>query len=353
MDLAFRPADEFRPSEDKEKAHRALYEKEEYDKDEFPPVFEHAVEEGCFEGVPNELYQAHPAISRSMLKAYAECPAHFGHDLATREAWEVEEDDFSRAQNIGTAVHAFALEPERAEEVYKKAPETCSAVKGSGDKCTNPPKGFYTDKDPDGEFLCGVHSRGRDPDEGVEVLDEETFGIVTGMVEAMKEDPEASRLLFEEPGVSEASLVAVHDRGVPLRARPDRISYDEESGTYTITDIKTCTGDSRSSARSSEVVRQMGRLGYWMQVAFYPMVFEILFGVRPEFRFVFVEKRPPHVVQVYEFDALLEQKAWARIDEMLWEVGDCLDLGDFPAYTTHDVQVVGMKKWDLERYGLA
>jgi hypothetical protein len=95
-----------------------------------------------------------------------------------------------------------------------------------------------------------------------------------------------------------------------------------------LVDLKTA-----DSAHPGDFSRSVGQYGYWLQSPFYQHGFEVLTGVRPsDFLFVAVDSAPPHVVQVYRLDALLAEKATARMYELLVEFATCDEQDEFPGY---------------------
>jgi hypothetical protein len=336
-------------------------ENEDTDLVDYEPLIDHAIRTGFFADVPNAVYQSHPAISRSMIAQFADCEKYLQHELATREVWETQDEDPSKAQKLGTAVHEYIFEPQVAKERYKVAPDQCEATKSDGERCSYSPSGYYTDEDADGagaddgQFLCGTHSRGREPDDAVEVLPIGEASRIEGMYEALFNDEEAKRLLWDLPGRSELSLVWRHESGLPLRARLDRLVCEEPSGDgeptdprerWGIVDLKTCR-----SAHPKDVQRQLGK-GYWLQPVIYAMGVRELTGVWPSFRFVFVESQPPHVVQTYAMDSVQLDQIRERAEQYCWDIAAAIETEDFAGYTTDDVAVTAMKRWDLERYGM-
>lgn len=316
--------------------------------DGFAPALEEAVRSGFFAGVPEKVYHAHPAVSRSMLVEFSECGARLGHLLEERTPWELEEDEEeSDALALGRALHTIVLEPEKAEERYKIAPETCMKKKRSGDPCTYSPTGYYPSVT-ETPFLCGIHSKKLTPDESVTILPKDKADRLKGMIRSIAEHDRARSLLVESPGVPELTAVAeIH--GLAVRSRMDRLTLDvgQDDPEPVIVDLKTTR-----SAHPDDVRRDIGSKGYWLQAGLYPIIFEALTGFRPRMVFIFVEKTPPFPVVIYELDALHTQMVTRRAHELIDEAAEAISFCDFVAYTREDTYTVGLKRWDMKRHGM-
>jgi hypothetical protein len=356
---SIKPAPTIYPSPEEEEKNLRLY-RNPVEAEKWAPLLPHAFRDGFFQGVPEKVYHAHPALSRSMLTDFVECNARLEYALRTRSAWEPEEDESTPAQKFGTALHSLVLEPHEARETYQVAPPTCQATKGSGKPCTYAPTGYYPEK-PETPFLCGTHSRGITPDPNVEVVAGDDADRLRGMMLSLASHDEARRLLVEEAGVSELTAIG-NFYGLPVRARYDRLIWQDATPTEeaikkgtdhvlhprpVIVDLKTT-----KSAHPDDVRRDMGSKGYWLQAGLYPKIYERLTGVMPRMVFVFVEKTPPFPVVVYELDSIHTEMVHKRADEILHEVSEAIEFSDFKPYTTDDIYTVGLKKWDLKRLGM-
>lgn len=132
-----------------------------------------------------------------------------------------------------------------------------------------------------------------------------------------------------DPERSELTALAEVD-GVWCRALIDNAPADPAAPLY---DFKTC-----EDASPDALVRAVLRYGYDVQAAHYLDTWEAATGERRGFRFVFVEKRPPHEVAVVELcddpddpgDWMETARSKAREARRIW--GRCLETGEWPGY---------------------
>jgi hypothetical protein len=110
--------------------------------------------------------------------------------------------------------------------------------------------------------------------------------------------------------------------GVRLRGRADWITEN------LIVDVKTSI-----TANPAELKRAFWKFGYFMQDAWYRDLFHAATGAALDFRFVVVEKEPPHLVTVIEYDqeAIAEGRRLNRQAIDLYNA--CHTAGDWPGYT--------------------
>jgi len=159
------------------------------------------------------------------------------------------------------------------------------------------------------------------------------------MADAVLSDPVAGPL-FED---GQAEVSAYHtdpETGVRLRGRADWLPENQPA---TIVDLKTST-----TANPSELVRKFHSLGYHMQAAWYLDLFTAATGyVFDQFLFVVVEKEPPHVVQVVEWDedALNEGRRLNR--QAIRTFADCTETGHWPGYAD-GITTISLPPWAVK-----
>lgn len=138
------------------------------------------------------------------------------------------------------------------------------------------------------------------------------------------DDHQADPRLFAG-GKSEQTIIW-QEGNVWCRSRVDWLRDD-----YTIIDDLKTTG---KTADPYYLARHIYSMGYDIQAAFYQRGIEALTGVRPDFRFVFVETEPPYGLSVVELSpaglALAHEKVGFAIER--W--GQCLTVGKWPCYST-------------------
>jgi len=114
-----------------------------------------------------------------------------------------------------------------------------------------------------------------------------------------------------------------YDEGVILKARFDRITTDRK----VIFDYKTTT-DVEPEAFSRQIVR----MGYHWQDAFYRCVAELLGSEQPKFVFLAQSVEAPHECSLHGCDPALREIADADVERaiVLWR--RCMEKNDWPSY---------------------
>ena len=163
-----------------------------------------------------------------------------------------------------------------------------------------------------------------------------------------------------DPARSEVSAFAEID-GIFCRCRVDNAPADPR---LPLIDIKSTT-----DASTDAVIASIARYGYDVQAAHYLDTWEAATGERRRFRFVFIEKEPPHevaVVELYDHEAavragrategneeslasdwMLDARSKAREARRIW--GECLAADQWPGYPAQ-VAVVGAPSWHSKKW---
>jgi len=306
--------------------------------------FAEDAEPGLYRDVPEELYHAHPALSRSVLAEAARMsPMH------ARYRWRGgDEGSPSDATSLGTALHSRVLEPKLYEETYDVALSQCEATKGDGDRCTYSAKVRH-----DGDWYCGTHApSGEDPD-NIEVLKADTAGQIEKMAEAIETDPDAAPLLYELPGTSEVTALWQDEAtGLMCKARPDRVVGLPDG--VAIVDVKTTR-----SAHPEDFRRKMARHGYWLQPPFYTL------GLKQaaeqsetagditvkDFVFACVESSEPYATQCFRPHPKEQQAMRKRMCQLIDQIAKCESNAHWPSYSD-GVSRLGLKRYEKERMGI-
>lgn len=216
---------------------------------------------GVYE-LPEAEYHAHPALSSSGARKLLppSCPALFRYEQdnppPTRRVFE-----------IGHAAHALAL---------GTGPEL---VKIDADEWrTNAIKAEVAE----------VRARGAVP------LKPDQFEHIHAMAKALRANPIASALLYDNGGQSESSLFWTDERtGVDRRARFDLLP-ERSDGRMIIPDYKTA-----DSAAEEKFVKSIVNYGYHQQGSWYLDGAEACgFGDDAQFVYIVQEKSAPYLVNV-------------------------------------------------------
>jgi len=254
----------------------------------------------CFvSGLPNEVYHAWPeGISSSGLKAVNKSAAHFKFMAGFST---------SRAKELGTAIHAALLEPERFKADYvllrdvtdRRASEYKQAIK--------------------------VHSSEL-------VLSAPEADKVVGMQEAVLSNPLMwSRLTGK--GWRELSLfVRDPETQVLVRVRFDLLL---ESGI--IVDLKK-TQDARQDAFS----RSIDNYEYDLSAALYADAMEWATGKPYQFEFAAVEEEMPHGCKLYRPCETTMQEGRRKYRLALDTFAECEETGVWPSLPCDEPEIISL-----------
>lgn len=147
-------------------------------------------------------------------------------------------------------------------------------------------------------------------------------------------------------GDAEMSLYADDPAtGVRLRGRVDWMWYGASDGRLWLIDVKTAlTSEPRGFARKA------ADLGYVMQADWYVSLLTALkLAVDPVFVFVVVEKTPPFVVTVVEYDAESMAEGHRRNREAINLYAQCVESGRWPGYADDGIVPISLPPWAFSR----
>jgi RecB family exonuclease len=164
------------------------------------------------------------------------------------------------------------------------------------------------------------------------------------MADAVLAHPTAGPLLTDKHGASEVTFYATDPAtGVRLRARADRITFDEH-GRMVVVDLKTSV-----TAEPNQFARKAADLRYHFQGAFYLNTIRLCKAAAdPVFVLVAVEKEPPYLVSVVEFDpiAMLEGERLVRLAVDVYH--DCASNNAWPGYDT-GIHTISLPPWMIRQ----
>jgi hypothetical protein len=236
---------------------------------------------GIHHSISNEDYhstkqiEGHTAVSSSFAKAWHNLtPAHAVADKPFRT---------STAFDIGTATHSWALEG----VLPTKGPATRRGA-------------AWQNAVAEAELL------------GSTALTESDYERVEQMVQALHRNPAIDKLLSHKQGIVEASVFALHDSGICMKARPDL--YLEKQGI--MVDLKTT-----QSAEPYDFERKgIHGLGYGLQAAWYCKTLSLAGVDIKRFLFANVEKEPPFATSIVEVGDALMKHCSEAVERILQEI---------------------------------
>lgn len=204
-------------------------------------------------------YNKAEGIRRSELTKFAQSPAHAKYAMENPS-------EPTPAMILGTATHAYILEPDTFGEQFMVA-------------------------DFDARTKEGKALKQEAMDKGLTLITRENMDKIEAMAEAIRNNPYASRLL---KGAHETSHFWIdRETGETCKCRTD--CETDINGTHYIVDLKTC-----ANASMEEFVRDALKFGYFVQAAMYTEGVRETTGQDSVFVFVAIEKDPPYAVNVLQ-----------------------------------------------------
>lgn len=261
--------------------------------------------------LPNAAYHAAPGISNSGLKLIADkSPKHYWAKYLSPKR---QQSSGSRAQFVGTAIHAATLEPELFHTQY--------VVNPYDDRRGNRYRDLVRDN------------------AGKAIISQAEFDAIQGMHEALYCHPMAGSLLRSVAHTELSMFVVDPDTGMLMKSRPDLVTH---SGI--VVDLKK-TQDASPDGFS----RACFNYGYFQQDAFYSDVYEIATGQPPAaFVFIAVEEEYPHAVGVYCLDAADRQRGRLQYRRALELYAECVSTNRWPSYSDK-IENLALPEWARAR----
>lgn len=269
------------------------------------------MKDGFYKALPMPDYLNEDALSKSGLVELSRSPAHF------KAAKEFPKE--SAAFDLGTAVHALVLEPDRAAALIVTPPAEVLAKNGY--RTGSAYKAWEASRAP-----------------GAVILKADDFDAARRMADAVLSHPAARDMLTA--GHPEVSAFWTDANGVRRKCRPDYLN------DFAAIDLKTTI-----DASPEGFGKQAFNLKYYWSAFWTTEIIRGLGGGSRPYVFIASEKTPPYPVAVYETPQELIDRAREEIAPLLDLYRDCLKADQFPGY--HDVLMTlqvprWAKKWEEE-----
>ncbi len=253
------------------------------------------LEPGLHENVPEEQYHRMLEVSQSQLKVLRyKTPAHLKHEILNPKAP-------TPALELGRAVHAAILEPDKFEGEYVRE------IEGDGRKK---------------EVREARAAQARDF-EGATLLKATAYDTCMEMIGSVYGHEGAKALLAD---CSRRELTAIwkdRDTELDCRARYDAVSDDG----VVVVDIKTTEDASEES-----FTRDIYRYGYNIQAAHY-LDGAVANGLPASiFAIVAVEKAPPYCLCIYEVVDEAIDAGRKELRRLLSIYNECVETDTWPGY---------------------
>jgi hypothetical protein len=262
-------------------------------------------EPGIYPNLSNEDYHAAKGISRSGIMKIKRSPLHYYKSYLCPDRI-IKEPTID--MQIGNAVHAALLEPDKFYERYCGAPKLNRTRKA------------------DKEIWQDFQTQNADK----HVFDKKTWDKINDMAYSLACNKDVESLLAGTK--KEASLFFTEEySGVLCKARPDAFHSN-----YVI-DIKT-------SQDASELgfSRDMHAYGYHIQAA---MIQAALMDIETtsidDFIFVIVEKEPPYAIAIHKMGRKSLEKGGQQFLENVFKYKTCMQSGNWHSYKMTEVELPG------------
>tara|TARA_R110002153_G_scaffold52701_6_gene147552 strand:+ start:832 stop:2403 length:1572 start_codon:yes stop_codon:yes gene_type:complete len=207
--------------------------------------------------ISNEEYHTHPAIGSSAVKEV---------HMKSLLHWHKGQRKETPALNVGTAVHAMVLEPDKKLII-------CGPESRRGKAWTE--------------------AKEKADKSGMTLLTQPDYEMCQTIATSVMDNPDAALLINDRRAIKEASIFNIDpETGLELKVRPDLFIANKG----VVLDLKT-TRDASPSDRG--FAKQVFQLGYHIQGAFYNYVLGLEGIHANEFTFLAVEKEPPYAVQIH------------------------------------------------------
>ena len=272
-----------------------------------------AVEPGIYHGLSNDDYHASAGISKSGLDLVAKAPAHYYAKYMdpNRPA----ESKQTAAQLDGELAHCAILEPTEFSKRFVVGPNVSRATKAWKD-------------------FADAHA-------GQTAIKPDQYAAAWAQAASVNRLPEVAAAL--KVGKPEVSAYWIDpETGMLCKCRPDFVHEVGDAGVILV-DVKTC-GD----ARPSEFARQIARMRYHVQNAFYGDGYAIASG-RPVLGFLFasVEMEYPHAASAIMLDEDSIEQGRKDYRRALDTYANCKIGGEWPGYGS-EVHLTRLPGWAFD-----
>lgn len=255
------------------------------------------MKDGIYTHLTFEEYCKEAGVNNSFLKVFGRSPAH---GQAYLKAQEAEETD---ALKIGTLVHRFVLESERALDHL-----VCRPI-------VNGVEMDFRSKE-------GKAWRDEQLAAGRSIITRQERDDIFGMVASILRNPDARRLI-DKAFNTEVSMFADWQGKVQRKCRLDLLTPGN-----VIPDIKTT-----EDARKFQFSRAIGNFKYFQQAAYYIDICRSLGVEKEAVVFIAVEKSAPYAVKCWQLDNLDVVAGREHYTRLLNQFVECLHSDEWPAYT--------------------
>lgn len=257
-------------------------------------------------------YYSIPAASASLLKELARSPAHaYAKYLDPNRP----PDEPTAAQLLGTQTHAAILEPAEFDNRYTVMPEGLDRRSKEG-------KAVY----------AAILESGKQP------VSASDMSLIHAMRDSVHAHP-VSQLIWGLPHHVEIPYTLTLN-GTAAKMKPDLLVEPTiaSNGRGLILDLKTTT-----DASPDAFGRSVFNLKYYIQAAFYTDCYRKLYGITPDFMWLAVESKRPHLCAYYKAPQAVIEYGRDVYLQLLDTYNKCMRTGNWHGYTdaVTDLQIPG------------
>jgi hypothetical protein len=293
---------------------------------------------GIYRNVPMDEYQAWDAASShrlmDVLKSPKLCRYNIDHPQPSSPALE-----------LGSAIHAIVLEPDKFKTDYITA-EQCEAITKEKKQCSKTGAALIG-----GTWYCGIHAKMEKTDSDKKILSRDEYKTYVDIKNSIDAHPLASQLVSN---IIDTELSFVWCCGsVVCKGRADALAFEDS-----VLDLKS-TIDASPDAFS----RSIYNFGYYIQAAFYKDGLAACGTPKDNYFILAAEKEPPYQPALYLLserepavrddngEVILKERAGAlelgRIQYMkaLAIYSRCISTDEWPGYNNDQLAEIGLPAW--------
>lgn len=263
---------------------------------------------GIYPNLSFDQYAAIPAVNAGTLVSILKSPLHYQEAL--KEPSEEERKENEERFAVGSLAHSMVLEGKDLRSMF--------AIKPAG-------MSFATK---DGKTWRDAQT--------LPIMKEENANSIPKMAEALAANVDTRDILRLSTD-RELSLVA-EIGGMLVKARFDALFKDLD-GVPHIPDLKTSI-DPTEEAFSKTIYNQH----YDFKQDFYRRIHHAVYGVRPGFIWMAVEKRAPHAVCCWMPDEKVERSGHRKVERAMNLLLECRQTGKWPGPST-GLKTISLPRW--------
>jgi exodeoxyribonuclease VIII len=283
-----------------------------------------APEPGLYDRIPFEDYSRWDAVNHSRLRHFDKTPQHARHAM-------LHPKDSSEYQELGHAIHAALLEPQRFDDSYVVAPDV--------DRRRKEGKRIWK------EFI-EKHGDGTGPGDAERIEDKEMNAIRGIQANALKHATIKEALYG--PGVSELSIVWIdRDTGLKCKARLDRLAA---IGDWPfLLDIKS----THKPATLYNWQTAVNQYKLHQQAAHYLNGIETLRplqgGLQRKFAWIVCETVGPFAVRIFQAEDAALDIGRDEVARNLARYKECVESDRWPGWS-EGMELAGLPAWAYKQF---